>query len=105
MERYCSSLSVVGDARASKLTLCVFKIDSIPTIGYDSFIGSYFSSWKYVISGHTMLEEGYKKVGRYLDHLTDRLLEYSLRSIPVERSRLQASKLPLVGISLSTAPS
>ncbi|KAJ2930915.1 hypothetical protein H1R20_g6188, partial [Candolleomyces eurysporus] len=37
------------------------KVEHIPTVGSDSFIGAYFSAWKYILSGHKMVEEGYKK--------------------------------------------
>ncbi|KAF6744036.1 cytochrome P450 [Ephemerocybe angulata] len=37
------------------------KVSAIPTIGSDGFIGSYLSAWKYFVSGHKMIEEGYRK--------------------------------------------
>ncbi|RXW17186.1 hypothetical protein EST38_g8666 [Candolleomyces aberdarensis] len=39
------------------------KVEHIPTVGSDSFIGAYLSAWRYILSGHKMVEEGYKKVG------------------------------------------
>ncbi|EAU87975.2 cytochrome P450 [Coprinopsis cinerea okayama7 len=37
------------------------KVQHIPTVGGDGFISSYISGWKFLVYGHHMVEEGYKK--------------------------------------------
>ncbi|TEB39793.1 cytochrome P450 [Coprinellus micaceus] len=37
------------------------KIDHIPTVGSDGFIGSYLGAWKYFLSGYKVIEEGYEQ--------------------------------------------
>lgn len=37
------------------------KIDSIPTVGSDSFVGAYINSWRYFINGRSFVKEGYYK--------------------------------------------
>ncbi|KAJ2919184.1 hypothetical protein MD484_g1225, partial [Candolleomyces efflorescens] len=37
------------------------KVEHIPTVGSENFFGAWFSAWRYILSGHKMVEEGYKK--------------------------------------------
>lgn len=38
------------------------KLEHIPTVGPDTFLGSYLAAWKYFFQGHKLIEEGYHRV-------------------------------------------
>ena len=47
----------------TELKLYAIQVEHIPTVGSENFFGAWFSAWRYILSGHKMVEEGYKKVG------------------------------------------
>ncbi|TEB39794.1 cytochrome P450 [Coprinellus micaceus] len=85
------------------------KVDHIPTLGSDGFVGSYLGAWKYVYSGNKIVEEGYKKykgapfkvstfetASRWLIIVSGRNMIDDIRKAPVDVLSLNEAALDML---------